>query len=537
MKSKRTIFSIIAAGVLITSVSCAKTTPKKTNILFCVGDDITWKHLGAYGCNWIKTPGFDRVAKNGILFTNAYTTNAKCAPSRSSMLTGRNSWQLEAACNHIPFFPDKFKTYAEVLGENGYHVGYTGKGWSPGIVGKINGIQRSLPGKEYSLLKLKPPTTEISDIDYSGNFEAFLNDNPKNEPFCFWYGSNEPHRGYEFMSGSKLGGKKTSEIDDVPKFWPDCDSVRQDMLDYAFEIEWFDMHLQKMLDILEKRGELENTMVVVCADNGMPFPRIKGQAYEYSNHLPLAIMWAKEIRNPGRVVTDFINYSDFAPTFLEAAGLNGEEKGMQPITGKSLVEIFKSDKSGVVIPSRDHALIGKERHDIGRPHDWGYPIRGIVKGDFLYVHNFEITRWPAGNPEAGYLNCDGSPTKSVILNTRKNPATRPFWQINFGYRHSDELYNIKKDPSCVENLAADTAYSETIKTLQSQLFAELKAQGDPRMFGQGHIFDEYPYAFDNGRNFYERKMKGEEIKASWVIISDYEPNFNNEEASYEPYSY
>ena len=97
------------------------------------------------------------------------------------------------------------------------------------------------------------------------------------------------------------------------------DSIRLDILDYAFEIEWFDRHLQKMLTLLEEQGELENTVVIVTSDNGMPFPRIKGQVYEYSNHLPLAIMWKDGIRNPGRSVDDFVNFIDFAPTFLELA--------------------------------------------------------------------------------------------------------------------------------------------------------------------------------------------------------------------------
>ena len=146
----------------------------------------------------------------------------------------------------------------------------------------------------------------------------------------------------------------------------------------------------------------------------MPFPRIKGQEYEYSNHLPLAIMWKNGIKNPGRVVNDFVSFIDFAPTFLQIADISQEESGMQPITGTSLFDIFTSEAAGQVNPQRDHVLLGKERHDVGRPHDWGYPIRGIVKDDFLYIRNFEPARWPAGNPETGYPNTDGSPTKRFV---------------------------------------------------------------------------------------------------------------------------
>ena len=191
------------------------------------------------------------------------------------------------------------------------------------------------------------------------------------------------------------------------------------MLDYAYEIEYFDSHLQKMLKKLEETGELENTIVVVTADNGMPFPRIKGQVYEYSNHLPLAIMWPNGIKKPGRVVNDFVNFIDFAPTFLELAGLTVDKAGMQPVSGLSLTDIFYSDKEGTVNPDRNFELVGKERHDVGRPNDEGYPVRGILKDGYLYLRNFKPDRWPAGNPETGYLNCDGSPTKTYILNTRR----------------------------------------------------------------------------------------------------------------------
>ncbi len=490
--------------------------------MFCIADDASYPHAGAYGCSWVKTPAFDLVAQEGVLFTRAYTPNAKCSPSRSCLLTGRNSWQLEEAANHIPYFPAKFKTYPETLGEHGYHVGYTGKGWAPGKPGKIDGRPRQLAGRPYQRIKTTPPAKFISQTDYAANFEEFLDLKSDDQPFCFWYGGHEPHRAYEFNAGIEKGGKKISDIDRVPSFWPDNKTVRTDMLDYAYEIEYFDNHLQKMLDLLEKRGELDNTLVIVTADNGMPFPRIKGQEYEYSNHLPLAVMWKNGIEHPGRTVDDFVNFIDFAPTYLELANVEELSCGMQPIEGKSMTEILFSAKSGIVDPSRDHVLIGKERHDIGRPHDWGYPIRGIVKGSLLYVHNFEPTRWPSGNPETGYLNCDGSPTKTVCLQSREDSETHRFWQQSFGKRPVEELYDIRKDPDCAVNLADRREFTWKKNRLKKQLFEELKQQGDPRMFGNGHVFDEYIYADDNTRGFYERYMNGKPLKAGWVNKTDFE---------------
>lgn len=489
------------------------------NILFAIADDVSYPHMGAYGTDWVNTPAFDRVAQEGLLFERAYTPNAKCAPSRSIILTGRNSWQLEEAANHWPYFPEKFKTYAEAFTENGFHVGYTAKGWAPGVALDANGDRRQLTGKAYNEHSLDPPAEHISRNDYARNFEAFLEDWSGEKPFVFWYGSLEPHRAYEFGAGVNKGGKSLEEIDQVPAFWPDNDSTRMDILDYAFEIEHFDAHLMQMLDLLEAKGELDNTLVIVTADNGMPFPRVKGQSYEMSNHLPLAIMWRAGIRNAGRVIEDFVSFIDFAPTFFEVLGLDPVQSGMQPIQGKSLFALLTDTAEEA---HRNHVLIGKERHDIGRPQDVGYPMRGIVRDGYLYIRNFEPDRWPSGNPETGYLNCDGSPTKSVCLTARTTPGEERYWQWSFGKRGSEELYNVNDDPYCVTNLAAEADYTSLKNELSALMEQGLAAENDPRMEGRGSVFDEYLYADEPHQGFYEKYQAGESLSAGWVNASDFE---------------
>ena len=215
-------------------------TIKPPNILFAIADDVSYPHMGAYGTDWVRTPAFDRVAREGLLFDRAYTPNAKCAPSRSIILTGRNSWQLEEAANHWPYFPQKFKTYAEIFTERGFHVGYTAKGWAPGVPLDAAGNRRQLAGKPYNEHTLEPPADHISANDYARNFEAFMDEWSGEAPFVFWYGSLEPHRAYEFGASVENAGRSPDEIDRVPGFWPDNDSTRIDMLDYAYELEHFD---------------------------------------------------------------------------------------------------------------------------------------------------------------------------------------------------------------------------------------------------------------------------------------------------------
>jgi N-sulfoglucosamine sulfohydrolase len=514
---------IPALAALKMKVTETPQSEKRPNILFCIADDASMQHMAAYGLTgWVKTPGFDRVAREGVLFKNAFTPNAKCSPSRACILTGRNPWQLEEAGNHVPFFPAKFVTWVEELGRNGYQTGYTGKGWAPGNAGEINGEPRLLTGKQFNAIKMAAPTKSISPVNYAANLQEFLKTKKSGQPFCFWYGGHEPHRVYEYGSGISKGNKKLSDITKVPSYWPDNETVRNDMLDYAYEIEYFDQHLVKMLDILKENGELENTIVVVTSDNGMPFPRVKGHVYEYDNHLPLAIMWQKGLRNPGRKIDDYVSFIDFAPTFLEAAGVVSKDQHMQPIEGKSLIGIITSEKEGVTDKTRDYVLLGKERTDVGRPHDWGYPVRAIIKNGYILSINYEQDRWPAGNPETGYLDTDGSPTKTEILLAKRNKTDSKWWDLSFGKKPAEELYHISKDPDNVTNLAADPTYAKIKNQLKKQLEQQLKKQGDPRMSGKGYVFDQYPFAEPNSRNFYERFMKGEKMKAGWVNESDFE---------------
>jgi N-sulfoglucosamine sulfohydrolase len=520
------ILALVGASLTIGSALriAVQNEPKtqRPNILFAIADDWAYGYAGAYGSKFVKTPAFDRVAREGMLFTRAYTPNAKCAPSRAILLTGRNSWQLEEAANHICYFPAKFKTWTETLGEKGYFAGMTAKGWGPGVANDANGKPRQMAGKPFNQRTQQSPASGIGNNDYAANFEDFLNAAPNGRPWSFWYGGLEPHRSYEYGSGVAKGGKNTGDIDRVPGFWPDNETVRNDMLDYAFEIEHFDRHLARMLELLEKRGHLDNTIVIVTSDHGMPFPRAKGQAYDASNHVPLAVMWKNGIKAAGRTIEDYVSFADFAPTLIELAGVKWSDTGMQPTVGRSLTDLLFSSKSGRINPRRDHVLVGKERHDIGRPNDVGYPIRGINKNDVLYLRNYEIERWPAGNPETGYLNCDGSPTKTEILNGRRSGREKRHWELAFGKRLAEELYDLKKDPDCLNNLANDPKYEAQKAMLKAEMERELKAQGDPRMFGKGYLFDQYVYANPEQRNFYERFMRGEKLQAGWVNASDFE---------------
>ena len=505
----------------------AKQNQQRPNILFCIADDASFHHFGANGCSWVNTPAFDRVANEGVRFARCYTPNAKSAPSRSCILTGRNSWQLKEAGNHVGNFPAEFKVFTEALADAGYTVAYTGKGWAPGNPGTVNGKKRELTGKPYNARKLTPPAQYVSPVDYAGNFVDFLDEvEGKDTPWFFWYGSKEPHRAYEYGVGQRLAGKDPSMVDHVPAYYPDQDTIRMDLLDYAFEIEYYDSHIGKMLDELERRGLLDNTLVVVTSDNGMPFPRGKGNDYEYSNHMPLAMMWKAGITDEGRTEMGYVSFIDFAPTFLELAGMPQEQSGMQTITGRSLADVLRNNQNAEARESRESVLLGRERHDYGRPGNQGYPIRAILRDNLLYVVNLKPWLYPAGNPLVGYPDCDGSPTKTVLLNLYRSGQGEEYWQYSFGFRPDEELYDLSKDMDCMENLAGKPAYELVRRELRQELFDRLMAQEDPRMLGHGDDFDQYPFDEAKKENFYERVQSGEVAEpwkqTGWISPTDYD---------------
>ena len=472
----------------------------RPNILFIIFDDWGWQHAGAYGSTWVKTPNFDRVAREGVLFKNAFTSNPKCSPCRASILTGRNTWQLKEAVSHGGMFPDGFEVYPDLLEKSGYTVGLTGKGWGPGDFKTVAKRTRNPSGPSFDEHRSTPPASGMGRIDYAKNFDAFLTQRAKDKPFCFWMGFQEPHRGYELNSGVRLG-KNLSDVK-VPSYLPNTATVRGDLADYAIEVEWADSYIGKALALLEASGELENTLVIVTSDHGMPFPFVKGQIHEDGFRLPLAMRWGKVIK-PGRVVEDFINVRDFAPTYMELAGL----KPHAQMTGRSLAALLRSPKSGWV-ENRDTMLIGKERHDIGRPHDLGYPVRALRTKDFLYVHNFHPDRWPAGNPETDFGNCDPGPSKEVL-----KALGGHYYDLSFGKRLPDELYDLRRDPEGVNNLAHDIHHAKILEELRTKMMTMLREDKDPRALGDAAIFDTYQYVGGRGKG-YETWLKAQEAKMS-----------------------
>ncbi|WP_198440126.1 sulfatase family protein [Pareuzebyella sediminis] len=455
------------------------------NILFMIADDWSYPHAGVYGDPVVRTPTFDRLANEGAVFENAYCAAPSCSPSRASILLGRYPHQNEAAGNLWSIIPDKFPNWVSLLKQSGYHTGKSRKGWGPGDY-KSGGYEHNPAGKEYL------------------DFETFLDDKSDDQPFAYWFGSQDPHRTYETNTGVKTGMDAESVV--VPEFLPDTPCVRNDIMDYFFEAERFDRESGNIIDVLERKGLLDNTLIVMTSDNGMPFPRAKANLYDYGTRMPLAMYWKGHIEG-GQRITEFMNFIDFGPTFLEAAGVEIPKA----FSGHSLMALF-SEEPGVKI-DRTKVFLERERHANVRKGDLSYPVRAIRTKDYLYIKNFEPDRWPAGDPHVHqsvgqYGDIDNSISKFLIMEQEGKPTDKDYFELAFAKRPKEEFYVLASDPYNLRNEIENKNYGKEIASLRKELQEWMSATDDLRAKAPHTVYwDTVLYTPDYQFNDYDLNQK------------------------------
>jgi N-sulfoglucosamine sulfohydrolase len=465
----RAVSAIVAASVLLPGGFPVEPRQAPPNILVVIADDWSYPHAGAYGDRTVSTPAFDRVAREGALFRHAFAASPSCTPSRAAMLTGLPPHQLAEGGNLWGFLPSRFAVYPDLLENAGYLVGHAGKGWGPGRF-EAGGRTRNPAGPRFE------------------SFDAFLATRRAGQPFSFWYGSSDPHRPYDAGSGENAGLRAASV--EVPAFLPDMPVVRSDLLDYYFEVQRFDRQLASLLEALERRNELDNTIVVVTSDNGMPFPRAKANLYDAGTHVPLAIRWPRRVK-AGLTVDAFVSLIDLAPTFTEAAGIAAPS----PAAGASLWPLLDG-KAGA--GERSRTFVERERHANVRSGDLSYPARAIRTQEFLYIRNYRPDRWPAGDPEQYFAvgpfgDIDGGPSKTLLLDRRTDAAITKYFALATAKRPAEELFDVRKDPDQLINLAGDGAYAKVLERLRTDLSTWQRDTRDPRAAEDDDRWDRYPY--------------------------------------------
>ena len=482
-------FSLIAACLLFSckeSAPASQPSPQKPNVLFLIADDWSYPHAGILGDAQVQTPTFDFLAREGALFHHAYTASPSCSPSRASILTGRYPHQNEGGGNLWSVFPGKFPTWVNGLEDLGYFCGKARKGWAPGNF-KKGGYEHNPAGRHYD------------------TFEEFYAQKEKDAPFSFWFGSSDPHRRYETNTGVKTGMR--ADLVEVPGFMPDVECVQNDILDYYFEVERFDRECGQIIRFLEEKGELENTLIIMTSDNGMPFPRAKANLYDYGTRMPLAMYWKGQIK-AGTEVHDFVNFVDFAPTILAAAGAEIPET----VSGNNLIKIDGQ------IEGKEVVFLERERHANVRKGDLSYPMRGIRNHEYLYIRNFMPDRWPAGDPSVHrsvgqYGDVDNSISKFLVMNREGKEEGIDYFGLTFAKRPEEELYKVDQDPFQLNNLAADPAFEKIKNELSKDLMAWMKGEGDIRATEpQSIYYDTVEYTIEYQFQNYDLAEKISEYK-------------------------
>lgn len=455
----------LLVSVFVFPISCTtdnKEEKPQPNFLILMSDNHSWNHLGCYGDPVVKTPHIDKISGQGIRFTNAFCSAPSCTPARASMVTGQDIWRLEEGANLWGMLPSKFEVFPDMLEEAGYLVGIEGKGWGPGDY-EAGGRDRNPGGDQFD------------------SFEEFYNEREKGQPFMYWFSSRNPHRPFRKDGGQKANIDLSNIA--VPDYLPDNEEVRSDIADYYDEIQHFDSEVAGYISLLKEMGQMDNTVIIVCSDNGWQMPRGLANLYDMGTKIPLIISMPKYFQ-PGRVIDDFVSLSDFAPTFLELAGVEVPEN----MTAKSLVNILESDNSGVIEPERDFVVTARERHAYVRKNGAGYGGRAIQTSDFLYIVNYENENWPAGDPPL-YGDVDAHmlhypcATKLFMLEHHADPDVKPLFDLAFGKRPAEELYDLKKDPFQMVNVADDLNYALEKSEIKERLINYLTETKDPRVVG------------------------------------------------------
>lgn len=510
MNKMNIILNLIVASALFFAASQSATASvsngnkpeaKRPNILIAISDDQSWIHSSVEGSPFVQTPNLQAIADGGFYFENAYAASPGCSPSRAALLTGQHHWMIGPAGTHGSSFPAHYTTITDRLEETGYKVGFTGKGWGPGMWDQ-GGRDKNPAGHEYNKILLEEkPIKGISNKDYVGNFDQFMSERKEGEPFFFWYGGHEPHLSYAEGEHREAELKKVV----VPAYLPDSKVSRSTLLDYAYEINHFDDHLGKIVASLKAAGELENTLIIVTSDNGMPMPRTKATGYEYGVHVPLAVHWGKDLAK-GKVINEPVGFVDISATIMEVAS----GKVPEDIVGESLLGLLEGKVKSL---DDDRAVYsGRERQTAARYQNMSFPQRMMRRGDYLVIWSMKPERDPAGQPtelidgklaepHSAYYDIGPSLIKKELIAKREDPYFAPFYHLAVDKRPEWQLFNVEKDPANLTDLATKPEYSKLLEEYKQQLTKTMTETGDPRALGYGYVWENYPRSKGSMRYF------------------------------------
>ncbi len=428
-------------------ISCqSKKEPQshsRPNIVFIIADDMNWNDCGVYGNPNVKTPNINKLAEEGIYFTQAFLTTSSCSPSRTSIITGKYPHNTDAEQLGWPL-PENQKTFVKQLKDSGYWTGLAGK----------HHMGDAVNDDFDSIFEMQWQDTQgpdgldrrlVGDGSGCDEWVKLLRSRDKKKPFFTWLAAFDAHRPY-YEGAIDNPHKKEDVI--LPPYFPDTDSVRKDFALYYDEISRMDSYIGDVVNELEKQGVADNTLILFITDNGRAFPRDKTTLYEGGIKTPWIVKWPNKIR-PGSVSDNLVSSVDIAPTFMRIAGLN-------PLTdfeGIDVSSLLTENVQGLrnQIYAEDHF------------HDFEDYTRAIRTKRYKYIKNF-------------YPDLPNTPSADVLRDLTWQSMLKEKESLNEAQlrcflkpRPEEELYDVKNDPNELNNLALKSEFSSVLNDMRLRL--------------------------------------------------------------------
>lgn len=477
MKKKIVFFAIVGFLFFFTRNKAWASQPQRPNIVLIIGDDIGWNDFGCYGNEQVHTPNIDRMAQEGIRFTNAYLTTSSSSPSRCSIISGRYPHNTGAAELHLPL-PPHVPIFPEILKNSGYYTAQAGK-WHMGEFAK----------RGFDLVR--DEGKQVNGDGGEDQWVTLLKERPKEKPFFMWFASFDAHRpwGQNQLTGTNDPGHILT-----PPYLINDKDTRQDLAKYYDEVSRFDYFVGEVEKELKRQGISDNTVIIIMSDNGRPFPRCKTWLYEDGIKTPLVIKWPKGIKRNRAVSESLVSVIDLAPTILDVCATEPLACGQ----GKSFARLFQNPS----LPFRNYVIA---EHNW---HDYEAYERMVCTEDYMYLYN---GRPKLANASNGGLR--GVPAFNSLLKAWAEGTLTPIQKDVFlSPRPVEAFFDLRKDPLQEHNLIDDPIYAKEVNHLRAVFKKWQKETGDTQP--EYLTPDWYERFTPNGKSINTNKMRGEMPGAS-----------------------
>ena len=413
----------------------------KPNVIIFIADDVSFDDLGCYGNKQVQTPNIDKLAASGIRFNNFYLTGSSCSPSRNSIITGRYPHNTGAAELHTQP-PVDMVSFPEILKNNGYYTVSSGK----------------FHMGDYARRGFDVIHEKVNEVGNGGEEKwlAAVTDRPKNKPFFMWFAAHDAHR---VWGENNFSGTHKAEELEPPFYLADGMKTKTDLAAYYDEIKRFDHHIGQIVAELKRQKVLDNTLIIVMADNGRPFPHSKTRVNDRGMKTPFIVHWPKKIKKSA-ISKSLVSVIDIAPTILNIAGIEAHNQ----FQGKSFNKIIKKPQS-------------EFRKTVFAEHNWhDYEAheRMVRDKNYMYILNSRPFF-----PQLGPADAVGSSSYEELVEIKKKGQITDIQaEIFVNPRPQEEFYDVKTDPFQFNNLASNTEVANEMERLRKVLQNWMNETGD-----------------------------------------------------------